>query len=199
MSGHPHGGRRGAWGRTGRIASWVLLGASMVVAGILVLPTLLGMQRYVIVSGSMEPTISVGSVVYDEVVPVGELEVGDIITFVPPAEYGIDDPVTHRIVEIGTTDDGERTFRTRGDANAAEDQWTMVLEGPDQARVVHTIAYVGYVYMLLNHGWVQLLLIGLPALAIAIYLGFALWRTAGAAVLEERERAAAEQSQEVAS
>ena len=56
-----------------------------------------------IVSGSMEPAIPTGSVVYDEVVPVEDLEVGDVITFVPPPEYGIAEPVTHRIVEIGRT------------------------------------------------------------------------------------------------
>jgi signal peptidase I len=198
MSEHPHGGKHRSWHRSASVASWVALGVSMVIAGILVLPTLLGLQRYVIVSGSMVPTISVGSVVYDEVVPVEDLEVGDIITFVPPSEYGIDDPVTHRIVEIGTGDNGETTFRTQGDANAAPDQWTMVLDGPEQARMVRSIPYVGYVYIALSHGWVQLLLIGLPALAIAIYLGIALWRTAGAAVVEERDRAAGDPSEEVA-
>lgn len=198
MSEHPNGGKHRSWRRHGAVASWIVLGVSLMIAGILVLPTVLGLQRYVIVSGSMVPTISIGSVVYDEVVPVEDLEVGDIITFVPPAEYGIDDPVTHRIVKIATGDGGETTFRTKGDANAAEDQWTMVLDGPKQARVVHTIPYVGYVYIALSNGWVQLLLIGLPALAIAVYLGVALWRTAGAAVIEERERAERESPEEVA-
>ena len=40
----------------------------------------------------MEPTIPVGSVIYDEVVPVDQIEVGDIITFVPPPEYGVGRP-----------------------------------------------------------------------------------------------------------
>jgi signal peptidase len=199
MSEHPHGGRHRSWRRVSSVLSWVVLAAALLIAGILVLPTLLGMQRYVIVSGSMVPTISVGSVVYDEVVPVEDLEVGDIITFVPPPEYGVDDPVTHRIVKIGTGDNGETTFRTQGDANAAPDQWTMVLDGPEQARMVRSIPYVGYVYIALSHGWVQLLLIGLPAIAIAIYLGIALWRTAGAAVREEREQVARTATDEVAS
>lgn len=182
---------RGFWRQAGTIASWVVLAVTLLLAAILVLPTLLGFQRYVIISGSMVPTISVGSVVYDEVVPVEDLAVGDIITFVPPPEYGIDDPVTHRITVIDT-DDGRLTFRTQGDANSAEDPWTMVLDGPDQARVVHVIPYVGYFYMALNHGWVQLLVIGIPAIGIAVFMGVGLWKMSGEAVLEERARKAQE-------
>ena len=122
---------------------------------ILILPTLLGYERYVIVSGSMEPTIPVGAVIYDEVVPVDDIETGDIITFVPPPEYGIDDPVTHRVIEISiagenTSHPGARLFQTKGDANEDPDAWKMVLDGPDQARYVRHIPYVGYVYMALQ-------------------------------------------------
>ncbi|WP_243056990.1 signal peptidase I [Nocardioides sp. SR21] len=170
-------------------------------ATVMVLPTLLGYERYVIVSGSMEPTLPVGSVVYDEVVPVDELEVGDIITFVPPPEYGITDPVTHRIMRIvlaeeGTDAPGERIFRTQGDNNADMDPWLMVLDGPDQGRVVHHIPYVGYVYMALQVGWVQFLVIGVPAVALIVYIVVALWRLSGDAVREEQQRETAEAEQE---
>src|SRR5207342_3785922 len=125
----------------------------------MVLPTLLGYELYVIVSGSMEPTIPVGAVVYDEVVPVDDLEPGDVITFVPPPEYGIDDPVTHRIIKISiagenTSHPGARLFQTKGDANNDPDAWEMVLNGPEQARYVRHIPYVGYVYMALHVRWV---------------------------------------------
>lgn len=172
-------------------------------AGIMVLPTLLGYERYVIISGSMEPTLPVGSVVYDEVVPVDDLEVGDIITFLPPPEYGIDDPVTHRIVKItlaGEETDvpGERLFRTKGDDNEDVDPWEMVLDGPDQARVVRHIPYVGYVYMALQIGWVQFLVIGVPAFALVFYIVVTLWRLSGQAVREERQhQAEAEESEAV--
>ena len=159
----------------------------------MVLPSVVGLERYVIVSGSMEPTIPTGSVVYDEVVPVADLEVGDVITFVPPPEYGITDPVTHRIVEIatvppGSAASGEPMFRTKGDANERPDAWEMVLDADEQARVKYHLPYVGYVYIFLSNRWVQLLLIGLPALGIAVFLVVALWRISGQAVREERER-----------
>ena len=47
-----------------------------------------GIQRYVIVSGSMTGTYDRGSVVFDQVVPVASLKVGDVITYRPPAGAG---------------------------------------------------------------------------------------------------------------
>ena len=74
-------------------------------------PSLLGYQRYVITGTSMTGTIDLGSVAFERVVPVADLEVGDVITYQPPAESGLDHLVTHRIVAIK----GD-TFRTQGDA-----------------------------------------------------------------------------------
>ena len=65
--------RRGA-------ANALLLGA-VVMAAVMLLPALFGLQRYVITGGSMEGSISRGSIVFDEPVPVEELEVGDVITY----------------------------------------------------------------------------------------------------------------------
>src|SRR3954466_5155910 len=100
----------------------VVMLLAFALAGIMVLPTLLGYERYVIISGSMEPTLPVGSVVYDEVVPLADIEVGDIITFVPPPEFGIHHPATHRVVQITKIGNdgshpGEELFRTKGDNN----------------------------------------------------------------------------------
>ena len=175
----------------GRALSWVALVCVVLVAGLMVVPTLLGYERYVIVSGSMDPAIPTGSVVYDKVVPVDELEVGDVITFVPPPEYGIDAPVTHRIVDIAKSTSGAPVFRTKGDANDSLDAWRMVPDKPGLPRVEHHIEKLGYVYMFLSKRWVQLLLIGLPALVITVFVIRALWREAGEAVMREEAEAAA--------
>jgi signal peptidase len=187
---------RRVWRRVVTVASTLLLVVAIVLAALMVVPTLLGYERYVIVSGSMEPTIPVGSIVYDEVVPVEDLQVGDVITFVPPPEYDIDDPVTHRIYSItvaGEDSDvpGRLIFRTKGDNNPEVDPWQMTLDKTEQARVAHHVPYVGYVYIALRKPWVQLLLIGLPALGIAVFVALSLWRISGQAVEEER-RARAE-------
>ena len=188
-----------------RIAGWLSafgLVCTLMIAGLMLVPGLLGYQRYVIVSGSMEPAIPTGSVVYDEIVPVSELAVGDIITFVPPAEYGLTEPVTHRIVEIEPASGdhaGKVQVRTKGDANEAPDAWTAVLNGPDQARVKHHIPYLGYVYMALSNRWVQLLVIGLPALLIGVLVLVSLWKEAGEGVEREEAEATASANAEAAS
>ena len=62
------------------LAVGVLLGAGLVV------PALLGYERYVIVSGSMSGTYDRGSIVFDRVVPTASLRAGDVITFTPPGD-----------------------------------------------------------------------------------------------------------------
>ncbi|MDP9823919.1 signal peptidase [Nocardioides massiliensis] len=126
-------------------------------------PALMGYQRYVITSGSMTGTYDTGSVVFAEVVPTDELEVGDVITYVPPAETGITHLVTHRIVSI---DNGE--IRTQGDANPQVDPWTFQLADLEQPRVVAGVPYVGYLFLALADRTTRMVLIGIPAAIIAL-------------------------------
>ena len=108
---------------------------------LLVVPSLLGFQRYVLTGGSMEPTLHRGSLVFDRVTPVEELVVGDVITYVPP---GMSSPLSHRIMSITRGDDGELVFTTRGDANDAVDPWQFNLDDPGQAKVSFGVPYAGY-------------------------------------------------------
>src|SRR5215218_8176870 len=66
----------------GRLASAGLMMLAAPTALLLLVPAVLGWQRYAIVSGSMSGTYDKGSLVLDEVVPVGALKVGDVITYV---------------------------------------------------------------------------------------------------------------------
>ena len=86
----------------------------VVIAALLLVPKLLGYTQYAVISGSMEPNIPVGSIVYDKEVEPEELEIGDVITY----RLSGDTLVTHRIVAI---DDATQTVQTKGDANEAED------------------------------------------------------------------------------
>ena len=63
-------------------------------------PSAFGYSRYVITGGSMAGTYDKGSVVFEEPVPVEDLEVGDVITYQPPADAGTQSLVTHRIIAI---------------------------------------------------------------------------------------------------
>ena len=91
----------------------LLIGAGVFapVALLTMLPVGLGLQRFVATTDEMAPAIQRGALVLERDVPVGDLEIGDVITFVPPAASGIEGPVTRRIVEI----DG-RHLHTKADA-----------------------------------------------------------------------------------
>ena len=94
--------------------STILMLLLVVIAALLLVPKLLGYTQYAVISGSMEPNIPVGSIVYDKEVEPEELEIGDVITY----RLSGDTLVTHRIVAI---DDATQTVQTKGDANEAED------------------------------------------------------------------------------
>ena len=157
-----------------RRALGVLLSAVALLLALAVLvPALLGYQRYVITSGSMTGTYDRGSLVFDRVVPTASLRAGDVITFRPPGHAGL---VTHRIKTV-TTVRGQRVITTKGDANRASDAWgSVTLASASQARVAFHLPYLGYGIAALSERKVRMLLIGVPALLIALSTLAVLWR-----------------------
>jgi signal peptidase I len=162
--------------RLGTALATALCAACLGLAGLMVLPGLLGYQRYVITSGSMTGTYDRGSVVFDDVVQVSDLRVGDVITYTPPAGSGPSGLITHRIAWIGSDQFGRRLLRTKGDANATPDPWTFTLDGPTQARAAFHVPYVGYALSALSIRKARMIVIGLPALLVAAALLFGLGR-----------------------
>ena len=165
--------------RTGRLASGALLLVLAALAALLLIPAAMGLQRYVIVSGSMTGTYDRGSVVFDDVVPTRSLHVGDVITYRPPPGAHVDHLITHRIVAIHHGPKGERVYRTRGDANPTRDPWRFVLQGPTQARVRWSLPWVGFALAALKDRGVRIMLLGVPAVLIALTSLVRLWRRLG--------------------
>jgi signal peptidase len=165
--------------RVGRVMC-ALIAAGFVFGALLIVPGLMGWQRYVIVSGSMTGTYDRGSLVFDEVVPTSTLKVGDVITYRPPAGSGPKGLVTHRIVKIfRDRKSGDRVFHTKGDANPAADPWRFLLAAKRQARVVTGVPKVGFVLAALAERNIRMLIIGFPALLIAFFALAGVWRDAG--------------------
>lgn len=82
----------------------------------LTVPRMLGYQLYTVISGSMEPAIPVGSLVFIKDMEARDVEVDDVIAF-----YGGRDTnaiITHRVVKNKVI---EGEFITKGDANQTED------------------------------------------------------------------------------
>jgi signal peptidase len=139
--------------------------ASLTAIGLLMLvPPLLGYERYVIEGGSMGGALPRGSIAYEEVVPTAEIAEGDVITYRPPRATR---PITHRVSWIGQSASHERLYRTKGDENAAPDPWTFTLRQDTQARVAMHVPLVGFVIEALSLRAVRMTVIGGPALLIA--------------------------------
>ena len=94
----------------------IIIILAVVLCLLLALPRAFGIYGYTILSGSMEPTIPAGSVVYTKAIGDPEtLKAGDIVVFYE----GLGDiPVVHRLVENHRS---EREIITKGDANTVED------------------------------------------------------------------------------
>ena len=147
----------------------VLVALVVIVALLLVGARLIGLQVFTVLSGSMEPTYHVGSLIYVKDVDPFELESGDVITFMLDENT----VATHRIVEVvpDEEDDSVVRFRTKGDANESVDgslvHYKNVIGSP-----VFTIPYLGYAvsyiqnppgtYVAISAGAILLLLVFLP-------------------------------------
>lgn len=156
-----------------RIGSVVITTASvvgMLIVALMLVPAVLGFDRYVITGGSMSGTFERGALVLEREVPVTDLKAGDIITYLPPAESGVTELVTHRILSVteDASADGGLVFRTKGDANAAADPWTFTLAAPLQPRVEGWVPMLGWVFIALSMPAVRMLAIGIPAALIAL-------------------------------
>ena len=76
------------------------------------LPTIFGYRPLVVLSGSMEPTFKVGSIVYYKKVNQKEIRINDVITF----KMDDDKLVSHRVYSII-----DNQYITKGDANNSVD------------------------------------------------------------------------------
>lgn len=116
----------------------------------------------------MSGSIEKGSIAFEKAVPVVDLVVGDVITYVPPPDSGVSTLVTHRITAIRPGTGGTAVLSTQGDANPDPDPWTFSLASGAQPVVEHTVPYLGYVFVGLADPQVRLLVVGAPAALIAL-------------------------------
>ena len=102
--------------------TWILVLCVAVLAFLLAGVRLIGFTPYTVLSGSMEPTYPVGSLIYVKKTAPEEVQVGDPITFVLDENLTV---ATHRVIEVDSQD---RQFRTKGDANEAVDGAPVLFE-----------------------------------------------------------------------
>jgi signal peptidase I len=120
-----------------------------------------GVRLFVVLSGSMEPSIKIASVVV--VAPQNEYREGEVITFFAnPTQTDLKKSgttVTHRIIKVND-DEGRPTYNTKGDANEDSDR-EMVAHRSVLGKVLFSIPYLGRViaFTKTQMGFVALIII----------------------------------------
>lgn len=146
----------------------LLVALVVILAILLVGVRVVGLTPYVVLSGSMEPTYHTGSLIYVKKVDPFTLEPGTAITFMMDE----DTIATHRVVGVVPDEEDPSVvrFRTKGDANEAEDG-TLVHYKNVIGTPAFSIPYLGYVsdYITNPPG----MYIGFTGLALLILLLFA--------------------------
>jgi len=131
---------------------------------------LLGYDSYVIYSGSMEPTVKVGSLLLSRPADVEDLRVGDVITYRSPGNHTT---LTHRIVSI-RQEDGDWVFKTKGDASLQPDPREIILRG-QVSKMAFDIPYLGYVVDFAKSIQGVVLLLLVPAAGLLLMQGLKVW------------------------
>lgn len=126
---------------------WALELCLVIIGIVFSISRIMGVNSYVVLSGSMEPTISTGSVVLVDTKD-RDYRVGDVIS------YWIDDKiVTHRIVKIHGN-----VYKTKGDSNEIEDSFSVELS-QIIGKVKFRIPKLGYFISYLKSKKIVLLMI----------------------------------------
>ena len=126
-------------------------------------PYILGYRALNVLTGSMEPTIKQGSLVFIKDVPYEDLQIDDVICFRP---NNGNSKVTHRIVEKDENDE----FITKGDANNASDVGT-VSKDEFEGKVVLKISYIGSILYFLKSNLIITIIIACIILFIPEIIG----------------------------
>lgn len=163
-----------------RVRRWCSLFFRFVLSGCLLCifcfggSSFLGYQKFVVVSGSMAPSVPVGACILVKEKEACEIESGEILTFYINDRKTV---VTHRVVE---NDCSAQLFRTKGDANPYPDASSVSYQ-----ECIGTVRYIiprlGYLLVFLNSVY------GKAASACLLLLGIAttiLWRAVERSILE---------------
>lgn len=115
-----------------------------------------GFGAFIVQSGSMEPEIMTGGVIFTAATTAEEIHVGDTITYEDGDLY-----TTHEVIDKGTSEN-QTTFKTKGIANEAADPGRINAEEV-VGKKLFSIPYLGYIITLIGSDIGKIALILVPA------------------------------------
>ena len=132
----------------------------------LTIPRIFGYEIYTVVTGSMEPAIPVGSLIYVREEAPAELMEGEVVAYRSDTDAGI--IITHRVVKNQVV---SGQLITKGDANEAEDispvSYAQVI-----GKVTLTIPVLGGIFAAMVTFYGKIVIVSVVLLAaILLYIG----------------------------
>lgn len=121
-----------------RSVRWAAVLVLAPVVLLVVVPTMLGLERYVATSDAMGEALRPGTLLLERRVPASDIRVGDLVTVPRPGAREAGELVTHRVVELEPG-----AVRTQADLAAQPDPWVVSTRAhPTLARVEVAVPYV---------------------------------------------------------
>ncbi|MBR1654306.1 MAG: signal peptidase I [Clostridia bacterium] len=146
------------------IIIWIVLFIAM---GVLLLTVasqktdVFGYRLYTIMSGSMEPTIHVKDAIITQ--KIDEPQKGDVIAFQNQKSITV-----HRIIEVYTEENKPVFYKTKGDANSAEDEG-FVQKSQVKGKVIFRSSAIGNTILFLqSHFIVLIIAVGVIVMIIIV-------------------------------
>jgi signal peptidase len=163
------------WRRIRNVLGLLLVAAVVFLFVSIAVPQVVGADHsYVVQSDSMSPAIGAGSVVYVNDVSAADISTDDVITY--RSGGGDSNRVTHRVVAV-VEEDGQRRFRTKGDANEDPDPG-LVSPSRVVGRVSFHVPYAGYVVAFAGTQLGLAALVVIPAVLLVVSEVWALYQSA---------------------
>jgi len=128
------------------------------------LPGVLGIKPAIVLSGSMEPAIQTGDLVFIHKTETEKLRVGDVICYLDSGAA-----VTHRIIAVTDGEDGLPRYIAKGDANDAEDHLSVAADQIQGIWKGGRISGLGNALLFMQTTTGMLLFIVLPLLLFFIW------------------------------
>lgn len=120
----------------------------------------LGIKTFVIISGSMEPSLNIGDIVVIKKCSEQDVKVDDIISFREGQTV-----ITHRVIEINETENGKE-YITKGDNNNTKDSIPVKFSNIEGV-YIRKLEYVGKIVLFLKN---KIVIISIVLIFYLIYL-----------------------------
>lgn len=131
----------------------------IILYAIVCIPILFGKNPVVVLSGSMEPTYKIGSIIYYEKVQFKNIKVGDVITYEYDNKY-----ISHRVNSIDNN-----LIETKGDANNTADVNKVKYNNIKGKVTKFSLPYIGYYIKFINDN-VRIFMITLVVILLSEFL-----------------------------